>query len=116
MDGRPEILGPYLLPDGGQLTVTCKFHRQVDTGIVKGRQRYEFRNRQGKRIGKRVLRVAFHLLSQEEFKEMIREPGFEIVALYGDYDCSKFNRENSPYMIWKLKATQRSEGPISDER
>ncbi len=106
-DGKPQVLGPYNFPGGGELTVTCKFRLHAETGIVDGRQLYEFRDLQGKHLGKRVVRIAYHLLSESEFEEMISEAGFEIVSLYGDYDCSKFQREKSPYMIWKLKASQR---------
>lgn len=107
MDGEPQILGPYVLPDGGVLTVTCDFRLHADTGIVKGEQLYEFRDRWGKPTGKRVLQVSFQLLSHEEFEKMILEAGFEILALYGDYDYGKFNAEKSPYMIWRLNALQR---------
>ena len=46
----------------------------------------------------------FRLLDRVVFEDLSREAGFERAGLYGDYSCSPFDEETSPFMIWVLKS------------
>lgn len=107
LDGDPSVLGPFRVDGGETLTVTCTFTLDERTGRVRGKQLYEFHDESGRLIRKRKLEISYHLFSREEFEEMTRRSGFEIVDMFGDYDYAKFIGTKSPSMIWKLKTAYR---------
>jgi replicative superfamily II helicase len=47
------------------------------------------------------MRLAF--IEREEFAHRAERTGFRIEALFGDYDRTPFNSEESPVMIWVLE-------------
>lgn len=106
LDGSRGTIGTFELEGGGTLAVTSELVHEKRSGIVHGFQYYEFRDGKGKVTGNRSLEVNFRLLEREEFENLALHAGLEAVDLYGNYDYSKFDKENSPYMIWRLRAIQ----------
>lgn len=52
---------------------------------------------------KRWSQITFHLMSQDDFERLAHDAGFEIVALYGDYQRGSFDPQTSPVMIYTLR-------------
>ena len=46
--------------------------------------------------------MCFYLFHHREFGALVRQVGFETIAVYGDYDCRPYDEQTSPFMIWKL--------------
>lgn len=50
-----------------------------------------------------MVELAFRLLTHTQFEMMADHAGFEVEALYGDYDRSAFDEQSSPFMIWVMR-------------
>lgn len=78
------------------------------TGVVNRSQFYEFFDASGNLRAKRLLPMRFALIGESRFRELAEAAGFEVAALYGDYDRSDYRTGSSPYMIWVLRTKNSS--------
>lgn len=52
-----------------------------------------------------MVELTFRVLTRPQFESMAARAGFEVEALYGNYDRSSFDEQSSPFMIWVLRKT-----------
>ena len=71
--------------------------------IVTGFQRYEIYNKHNKLIDKRLLPIKYKIIDKDEFEETVKEIGFKIIKIYGDYNYSSYNEKNSNYIIYVME-------------
>jgi ubiquinone/menaquinone biosynthesis C-methylase UbiE len=101
-DGTLRLNGAFPTADG--LFVVSGFETHDErTGVVDRVQFYEFFNASGEQRAKRALPMRFALISRARFEELADAAGFEVAALYGNYDRGDYREESSPYAIWVLK-------------
>jgi SAM-dependent methyltransferase len=104
IDGQLRLLGTVPLPDRDATLLLWSLQQLTsDASEVRAAQLYELYDGDGRLEDKRWLDVRFRLVERPEFKAMAEAAGFRVVALYGDYDRTHFDDENSPYMIWMLE-------------
>ncbi|MGA2625176.1 MAG: class I SAM-dependent methyltransferase [Bacteroidota bacterium] len=108
MDGTSHLVGEFPMQNGEMLLVRSTLIFDPGTQVASGEQLYERLSRDKRLIEQRHLNVNFYLFSESEFAGLIRDVGFEIEALYGDYDRRPFDQGTSPFMIWKLKRSATS--------
>ncbi len=107
IDGQLHILGQFPLRDTGD-TLTLQSIETLDprTGLVSGHQYFEAYDRDGRLVWQRILSVAFRLVNHDEFKDLVRETGFRVEELLGDYARHPVDESTSPFMIWILSRTE----------
>jgi SAM-dependent methyltransferase len=103
IDGTTGTLGRFPILSGGSLMVRHQLSYDSRTHIAKGLQYYDLCDENEKVVEQRSLGVEFYLFQKREFEDLARSSGFDIVDLYGNYDCSCFVEETSPFMIWRLR-------------
>jgi ubiquinone/menaquinone biosynthesis C-methylase UbiE len=103
MNGAIKTLGEFPTDSGGSLIVQSQLSYDAFAHMAHGFQYYEIYNGQKALIDKRTLEMNFYLFAKAEFEELVQSTGFQVEDLYGDYDCSEFDEDKSPFMIWKLK-------------
>jgi len=47
--------------------------------------------------------MQFEMIEESKFRELATKTGFEVIAVFGDYEAQKFEAETSPVMIWELQ-------------
>lgn len=100
----PRLLGPFEIPEsGGRLEVWVNETWHPGTPVAEARQTYKLYDSTGSLEQEQTMQLRFSLLEQPVFAAMVRETGFEVMELFGDYDRSSFNAESSPYMIWIVR-------------
>lgn len=102
VDGSLRLEGKYSL-EKQQLLFWGLEKRQANPSIVERTQFYEIYDHHGFLQSKRLLNMQFCLIQKQEFEQLAQESGYKIVALYGDYSYSEFNRDTSPFMIFILQ-------------
>ncbi len=109
MDGTLHRLGKFPTVSGGSLIVNYEMHYAPSSPIAYGKQFYEVYDELDNLTSARELDINFYVFTKHEFDELVRETGFEISDLYGNYDWSPFDHAVSPFMIWRLrKSTPRA--------
>ena len=104
VDGQIHLRGEFPLPDdGGKLRLSSLERYDPEARLVRGTQIYEIYNAAGERQDKWSMDLQFYLHTRESFEELARAGGFQIEALYGDYERAAFQPESSPFIIWVLK-------------
>jgi SAM-dependent methyltransferase len=104
IDGQLRLLGTVPLSRRtGTLLLWSVQQPDADDAIVRAGQIYEVYDEDGRMEEKRWLDVRFRLIEPSEFRSMAESAGFRVVALYGDYDRTPFDEDQSPYMVWVLK-------------
>ena len=103
MDGAMHLVGEFPMSDGGKLVVNSRLLFDPSSQLAQGEQTYDLYAADGKVIDHRILDICFYLFHRNEFESLVREVGFEVTALYGDYNCAAFQEQSSPFMIWKLR-------------
>jgi len=103
LDGTPVLIGKFATRAGGYLTVKSITNYDASTRLACGEQFYDLYDCRDTLIEKRSLDVKFYLFAEYEFERLADLTGFEVLELYGDYTCSKYEPDTSPFMIWKLK-------------
>jgi SAM-dependent methyltransferase len=103
IDGTIRYMGKYPMANDKSLFMQYVMSYNPDTQIVSGQQFYEIYDDKNKLIDKRYLDIRFYLFNKQEFEDLVRSVGFQVVELYGDYSYSKFEEDKSPFMIWKLR-------------
>ncbi|MFO7446996.1 MAG: class I SAM-dependent methyltransferase [Ignavibacteriaceae bacterium] len=101
-DGSLRSLGEYKLPGNNKLAVSFTNQWNSEQGIITGYQYYEIISDKGDLLDKRMIEINFRLVTDYEFREMIKETGMQIAEVYGDYSYSSFNEDTSSFMIYKL--------------
>jgi SAM-dependent methyltransferase len=98
-------VGRFQAARGGEVVLRTRLSFDEASGIVEGVQIFDEIDAEGAKRGERIVPVSFALLGVEAFEALARAGGFETEALYGDYGRSPFDPEESPYMIWSLRAS-----------
>jgi SAM-dependent methyltransferase len=118
---RPSLLAPLMGPQSGLL----RFVGDVPVGRTRQTLRHfcatscdEFRqlvveehvvhvvDARGKVSRTEMLSMERAWLTARETENLVRLCGFEVEALFGDFDCHRFN-PNSTEMIWILRKAQQ---------
>jgi len=103
VDGRLKLRARHELPhEQGSLMLWTMETYDPKNKLVHGLQFIETYNLQGILQSKRFMDIEFSILDKEIFETMIKQVGFEVTALYGDYAYADFNSMTSPFMIWIL--------------
>jgi SAM-dependent methyltransferase len=104
-----SVMGVYGLWSTGHLsdgsTVLLWGTQAHDDQIVNVEEFYEVYDQENLMQARHRLNLNFRLLDQAQFEAMAAAAGFEVEALYGDYQRAPFDEESSPYMIWILRKT-----------
>jgi hypothetical protein len=100
VDGVLRIVGSF--PKDNDTLVVSGFE-QGGEPVVTRHQFFEYFDKAGNQLWKRVLPMQFEFIEKEDFQEMAEKAGFRVAALYGNYDRSEFDGTKSPVMIWVLK-------------
>jgi predicted RNA methylase len=74
-----------------------------ENDIVTVEEFFEVYDRQNLMQARHRFELTFRLLDRAQFEAMATAAGFEVEALYGDYQRAPFEEESSPYMIWVLR-------------
>ena len=103
VDGRLKLRARHALPDAqGSLMLWTMETYDPDLRHVHGLQFIETYNLQGVLQSKRFMDIQFSILEKEMFEALIKEVGFKVLAMYGDYTYGKFQPLESPFIIWIL--------------
>jgi SAM-dependent methyltransferase len=105
-DGTLRLGGTFAIEDSQVVLSGFETHDER-TGVVDRVQFYEYFDASGELRDKRVLRMRFALIGRAQFEVLAQEAGFQVVALYGDYDRSDYREGSSPYAIWLLERRSR---------
>jgi len=101
-DGTLRILGKFDINDNRNMIISYMNRYDKNTKLVSGFQFYEIFDEDNKLIEKRFLEINFKPVFYEEFLEMAKDTGMEIVNIYGDYEYSDFDESKSGFIIFKL--------------
>jgi SAM-dependent methyltransferase len=105
VNGQTRLARRYPLDGGGSLLLwILEDFTPEDTQVVRALQFFEEYDAAGTLKSKRLLELQFRLSSRDEFEDLARAAGFKVKAFYGDYTCTEFNEESSPFMIWILES------------
>jgi len=108
IDGRWQTVGTFPGPEGsGSLTVRIQATYDPGEGVVTGTQRVEKRDPTGDLREERSVALRFSLLERDRFECLAKDVGLEVISLWGDYQGSSFDEEESPCMVWTLRARGR---------
>ena len=102
VNGQLQFWGEQPLDDGGSLTFTAVQTYDAARQVVDILEFFEEYDAEGLMQRKRKLRLQFRLMEKALFESMIKEAGFTVKTLYGDYNYAPFEEEVSPFMIWIL--------------
>ena len=103
IDGQVRERGRFPLPDGqGTLVLLSQECYDADTRLVTGTQFYDLCNSDGVRQSQRSVEIQFYLHARETFESLARAEGYQVTALYGDYERIAFQPDTSPSMVWVL--------------
>ncbi len=103
MNGQVRVLGTYALEDGGTLVLQGAQTLDVSTNIATMLQLLEAYDEAGHLRSKRLMIVRFAAISRLELESDAAAAGFEVEALFGDYDRRPFDEATSPFLIWRLR-------------
>jgi hypothetical protein len=107
IDNQLRLAGEHKLANGHQLLVWLLQRYRSNRELVDVLEFFEEYDEQGLMCAKHYSSLQFKLLQKEQFENLLRETGFEIVNLYGDYQYCPFDTQTSPFMIWVLKKVSR---------
>ena len=104
VNGQLKLLGKYPLHNKeGTLLLWSLENYNPSQQIVEGFQLYEEYDKHGKMCSKTLVELKFYLHKPETFELLIKNMGFKVTSLYGDYSKAPFQKNNSPFMIWVLQ-------------
>ena len=113
---RPGLIARHGGVDGGSLQLVARHCFEDDTSLVHYRavcfdelaQRIDEEHllhevdEQGRLLGTSALRLVRSWLSIREMGWLVAQAGFEVQALFGDFDCNPLS-EDTQEMIWVLR-------------
>ncbi|WP_162909584.1 class I SAM-dependent methyltransferase [Aggregatilinea lenta] len=102
IDGQLRLAGRFSA-DNDQLFVWLLQTCDTASQIVEVLEFFEVYDRRGRLVEKRTSELQFLLLEKAAFEQLIKDAGFEPVALYGNYARAPFDEASSPFMIWVLR-------------
>lgn len=102
-DGTIRILGKFDITDNRNMIISYMNRYDENTKLVSGFQFYEIFDKNNKLIEKRSLEINFKPVFYEEFLEVTKDAGMEIMNVYGDYEYSDFDESKSGFMIFRLR-------------
>lgn len=103
VDGRLKLRARHSLPDAqGSLMLWTMETYSPEHKQVHGLQFIETYNLQGILQSKRFMDIEFSILEKEAFETLIKDVGFKVLELYGDYSYGDFQAKVSPFMVWVL--------------
>ena len=100
VDGILRIVGQFPMDDG---TLVVSGFEQGGQPVVMRHQFFEYFDAAGTLVWKRLLPMSFEFIERAAFQDMVEAVGFRVLALYGNYDRSPFDKAQSPVMIWVLQ-------------
>jgi hypothetical protein len=105
IDDQLRLVGRHPQEHGGHLLVWLLQRHDLATHLVEVQEFFEGYDAHGLMTFRRYSSLQFHLLERDIFVELVKDVGFEIADLYGNYDHTPYIDESSPYMIWSLRRT-----------
>ncbi len=109
VNGQLILRGKHSLPNDREMLFLWSVEEyEREQSLVKGTQFWELYDRNGVMKRKSFVDLQFYLHQQQEFQELAKSQGFNVVGLYGDYSYGKFQSNTSPFMIWILEKDLRS--------
>ncbi len=75
---------------------------EADRRLVTGVQFYELYDRNGVMQSKRFVDLRFYVHTHGTFEALAKSHGYEVIAMYGDYDRTDYLVGTSSFMIWVL--------------
>ena len=103
VDSRLHLYHKTTSPDGRVLQLWIQESIDLAVNIVNGVEFFEEYDLHGVMQSRRLLEFRFRVMSKCDFENLARFTGFKVVALYGDYTCTPYQEDRSPYMIWVLE-------------
>ena len=100
VDGTLRLVGHFPAQDG---SLVVSGFEQGGQPLVKRLQFFEFFSRDGLLRSRQLLPMEFEFIERDHFEVMAQDAGFRVLALYGNYDRSSFDADQSPVMIWILQ-------------
>jgi hypothetical protein len=103
LNGERRQICEHPLPEGDRLLYvwsTAIYQEEHKQGNAW--QEYEIRNPLGEILERRELLARFAIIDRETFEKELKDAGFQILNLWGDYATNAFDPDQSPYMIWNL--------------
>jgi SAM-dependent methyltransferase len=108
IDGEWHDHGTFEHASGrGSVSLASRLELDPEDGSIVGIQRVEEISEAGRTLTRREFPLRFALPSQSEMEDDLRDLGFVIDRLFGDYDANPFDADTSPHLIWKARAGQR---------
>lgn len=111
VDGTLRLVGRFAIPDG---SLVVSGFEQGGHPLVKRLQFFEFFNSDGSLRSKQLLPMEFELVEKDHFEAMAQDAGFQVRALYGNYDRASFDAGRSPVMIWVLQRADAQPSGAAD--
>lgn len=100
VDGTLRLVGRF--PSGDGSLVVSGFESGGHP-VVQRIQFFEFYDKDGVLLSKKLLPMEFELIEKTRFEAMSSKAGFSVHTLFGNYDRSPFDSVASPVMIWVLQ-------------
>jgi SAM-dependent methyltransferase len=101
-----RLLGRFPLGEGGDTLLLWSLENYFENErLVRGYQLYEIFDKDLRMKSRFFVDLAFYVHDRESFEALAAGAGFTVESLYGAYDRTEFDREQSPVMIWSLRMT-----------
>ena len=100
VDGCLRLVGSFRKGEG---TLVVSGIEQGGLPVIDRMQFYEYFDKSGRLMWKRMLPMRFELVEKANFEAMASSAGFTLGDIYGGYDRSPFEDSTSPVMIWVLE-------------
>jgi SAM-dependent methyltransferase len=107
IDGQLSLVDAYPLAEkqGKLLWWMLEEFDPDDDQVVNAYEIFEEYDTEGSMIAKRLMELHFRLTTKDEFEQLLKDAGFLIMALYGDYAYHEFDPHSSPSLVWVLQKT-----------
>jgi SAM-dependent methyltransferase len=84
----------------GRLALEVVEEWEVVGSVVRGTEWFQVFDGEERLVSELAHEFRHVLLGREEVEAMAADVGFTVEALYGDYERSPFDAEESPHMVW----------------
>lgn len=105
VDGQLRLANTYSLPNhqGNLLLWILEQFDPDDEHVVQAYEFFEQFDLNGVQTSRRLMELNFRLSPLDEFKTLLKDCGFSVQALYGDYAYHEFVAHSNSYLIWILQ-------------
>ena len=100
MDGLLRAVGTFNYEHGD--VVVTGFETGGDP-IVRRSQFIGRFDKTGQLESRVIQPMEFELIEESTFRQMATDTGFEVKAVFGDYNAQIYDPQSSPVMIWELQ-------------